>query len=111
MTIDPCTVLVVSPMVKEWESGRRPSLFTALAKLRGGMLKNRARAGSTDSTHSNISTMSEKETKEINFAGLRVRSVNKSGDESEGPITPLETYNDGVFPDTSHLKTEDGNGN
>merc|ERR1712154_202491 len=36
-----------SPMVKQWENGRRPSLFTALAKLRG--LKNRVRNDSMDS--------------------------------------------------------------
>jgi len=44
-----------SPMVKEWENGRRPSLFTALAKLRG--MKNRARANSTDSKDTNISPL------------------------------------------------------
>ena len=35
-------------MVKQWENGRRPSLFTALAKLRG--LKNRTPSASRENS-------------------------------------------------------------
>eukprot|EP00484_Ammonia_sp_Unknown_P011405 CAMPEP_0197078498 /NCGR_PEP_ID=MMETSP1384-20130603/213151_1 /TAXON_ID=29189 /ORGANISM="Ammonia sp." /LENGTH=583 /DNA_ID=CAMNT_0042517365 /DNA_START=60 /DNA_END=1812 /DNA_ORIENTATION=+ len=60
------TIRLNSPMVKEWENGRRPSLFTAIAKLRG--LKHR-RVNSTDSTHSNISNMSSTDNEPIEQYG------------------------------------------
>eukprot|EP01083_Nonionella_stella_P027915 76888_1 len=80
-------------MVKEMDTGRRPSLFTALAKLRG--LKNRARASSTDSTHSNISNMSENvNTKE---SVLRIQTPDKCDDNKDCELPP-PNVNTGLTP-------------
>lgn len=117
-----------SPEVKEWENGRRPSLFTALAKLRG--MKNRARANSTDSvhsTHSNISAMSSADNKSDNNNnnnvdtnnGLLSVSIsnhhsnnnnNKSDDINpvSSPITPLDKIDLHILKEVSN-ETDDDN--
>mmetsp|Transcript_54324 Transcript_54324/g.48900 ORF Transcript_54324/g.48900 Transcript_54324/m.48900 type:complete len:526 (+) Transcript_54324:49-1626(+) len=119
------TIRLNSPEVKEWENGRRPSLFTALAKLRG--MKNRARANSTDSvhsTHSNISAMSSADNKSDNVDninnnnnstnnGLLAVVVNNHSNKSDdnnpvSPISPLGQIDLHILKEVSN-ETDDDN--
>eukprot|EP00483_Globobulimina_turgida_P001567 UN01569 len=70
----------LSPMVQEWESGRRPSLFTALDKLRGMKMSSRHRR--VVSTDSNISNMSEN-ANECN--ALKIETKELEGKDNELP--------------------------
>eukprot|EP01083_Nonionella_stella_P051037 135535_1 len=109
-----------SPMVQEWETGRRPSLFTALAKLRG--IKNRSRMSSTDSDneekekpkelglHPALDNVKLQLLKEVSDETddndrtkpqtINIQSLAVDKEEEEEVITPLESLNQTRFPDT-----------
>jgi len=75
-----------SSMVKKWENGRRPSLFTALAKLRG--LKNRTPSASRENS---LDFDNDKKVKGIIPNGLKL--LREVSDENDTPIDDKKSNN------------------
>merc|ERR1712129_639391 len=102
-----------SPMVKQWESGRRPSLFKALDKLR--KMKSRSPSASEDfdanaeDKAANALKLLREVSDEENGTPKLQEEEDKNhllvDDDNDGNITPLDDDADVSFGDMVNAKS------